>query len=323
MPGIISYAGNHEDVVLARALGLEPGGFYVDVGAAHPRQGSVTKAFYDAEWSGINVEPMPDFVALLNKHRERDINLNCALGTQTGSLTLFYGRSAYGATANRDHAVEQVDSGHPLQEVTVPVRTLADVWSEYGEGRVVDFLKIDVEGAEREVIAGADLDAMAPRIIVVEATEPYSTTPTHSQWESLLINAGYVFALFDGLNRFYVKRGDEALAERLHAPANALDDYTPFEVDKARRLNDWVTKLEARVRELREDLDRAKRERDEARRERDEQSELAHATETLVRKERARADRAEERIAALMNTRTWRWTAPARRAARVISPRKP
>lgn len=315
MPGIVSYAGNHEDVVLARALGLEPSGFYVDVGAAHPRQGSVTKAFYDAGWSGINIEPVPHFVELLTTERERDTTLNCALGTEPGTLTLYYGRSAYGATADRSHAIEQVDDEHPLHEVTVPVRTLADVWHEHGQGRAVDFLKVDVEGAEREVLAGADLAAMAPRIVVVEATEPYSTTPSHAAWEPLLTAAGYTFVLFDGVNRFYVRAGDDALAERVASPANALDHFVPVEVEQARRRAERLKRVEARLVELHEVV--AEREATIAALRRD-----VEAERKAVRAAQADATRLQARIDAMLNSRTWRWTAPARGAARAITPRK-
>jgi hypothetical protein len=55
----ISYAQNNEDVLLWRALGHVQDGFYIDVGASDPVEHSVTRAFYDAGWRGINIEPLP------------------------------------------------------------------------------------------------------------------------------------------------------------------------------------------------------------------------------------------------------------------------
>ena len=84
----ISYAQNFEDVVLWRALKHVESGFYIDVGAAHPDDYSVTRAFYDRGWRGINVEPTSQVIRLTGA-RPRDINLHMAVGGSPGELTLF------------------------------------------------------------------------------------------------------------------------------------------------------------------------------------------------------------------------------------------
>lgn len=68
----ISYAQNFEDVRLWRALNSFECGFYIDVGATDPAHDSVTKAFYDHGWSGINVEPMQNYYDALRQQRPRD-----------------------------------------------------------------------------------------------------------------------------------------------------------------------------------------------------------------------------------------------------------
>ena len=65
----VSYAQNWEDVMLWRALGHVGQGFYVDVGAFSPDEHSVTRAFYDLGWSGINIEPNPQRIAELKAKR--------------------------------------------------------------------------------------------------------------------------------------------------------------------------------------------------------------------------------------------------------------
>jgi hypothetical protein len=103
--------------------------------------------------------------------------------------------------------------------------TLALICEEYVGDVVIDFLKIDVEGFEAAVIAGGDWERWQPRVIVVEATEPNERTPSHDAWEPALISAGYVFALFDGLNRFYAHRSEPELLRELAYPACVFDDY--------------------------------------------------------------------------------------------------
>src|SRR5271165_1880676 len=85
----ISYAQNYEDVILWRALREVEGGFYVDVGAADPEEYSVTCAFYERGWSGINMEPLDEYFAKLVQARPRDRNLKVAVGRETGARTFY------------------------------------------------------------------------------------------------------------------------------------------------------------------------------------------------------------------------------------------
>jgi hypothetical protein len=88
---------------------------------------------------------------------------------------------------------------------------------------------VDTEGTEADVLASNDWTRWRPWILVVEATRPLSTQPTHQAWESALLAAGYEFCLFDGISRFYVAAEHaDRLRDRLSAPANVLDGYTPL-----------------------------------------------------------------------------------------------
>lgn len=221
---MISYAQNAEDVVLAR-LFTAATGRYVDVGAAEPVVDSVTWHFYQRGWRGINVEPIPAFVAQLSEQRPEDVNLAVVLGATTGTATLHLveNRPGWSTMDSELGATYRAQDDLQIREVHIAQRTLADVLDEYpGE---IDFLKIDVEGTERAVIEGADWSKHRPRVVVVEATRPGSPEPAHEEWEPLLLAAGYRCALFDGLNRFYAKANDEEALASLAAPANVFDDY--------------------------------------------------------------------------------------------------
>lgn len=86
--GIISYAQNGEDILLWRALRDLPNGFYIDVGAEDPTQNSVTRAFYERGWHGINVEPVLAHCDKLCNERPRDLTLQVAIGDRVGWSTL-------------------------------------------------------------------------------------------------------------------------------------------------------------------------------------------------------------------------------------------
>lgn len=245
----LSYAQNAEDVVLARALqpNLHPG-FFIDVGAGHPDIDSVTRAFSVRGWTGINIEPLPEEFALITEARVDDINLNIAIGTVAGTARLFAGppESRGLSTMNQEFADGYLDKGKAFEPIAVEVRTLAAVVEEHAQ-RTVDFLKVDVEGFELDVLASADWAIFRPRVIVVEATLPESTEPSHQEWEPMLLEAGYVFTLFDGLNRFYARSDEPELAARLSAPANVTDSFvtasTVHATERAQRAETYALSL--------------------------------------------------------------------------------
>ncbi|MFA7355121.1 MAG: SAM-dependent methyltransferase, partial [Sulfurimonadaceae bacterium] len=70
-----SYSQEGEDMILRRLFEQQPNGFYVDVGAHHPKRFSNTYFFYKKGWRGINIDAMPNSMELFNKIRPRDINI--------------------------------------------------------------------------------------------------------------------------------------------------------------------------------------------------------------------------------------------------------
>ncbi|WP_322023347.1 FkbM family methyltransferase [Burkholderia sp. BCC1977] len=218
----LSFAQNFEDIVLWRALSDVEQGFYIDVGANEPIEDSVTKAFYERGWHGVNVEPVTEHFDALVQDRPRDINLACALGEKPGRLTL-YEIDARGLSTNAPEIANRYrESGRLHGEREVEVRTLADVCEAYAP-RDIHFLKIDVEGFERNVLLGADFKRFRPWILVIESTEPNSPVDNSAEWESIVTDAGYEYAYFDGLNRFYVAAEHRDLKPRIALAPNVFD----------------------------------------------------------------------------------------------------
>lgn len=229
----VSYAQNREDVVLYRALKGVTQGRYVEVGANDPKHESVTYAFYKRGWSGITVEPVHAFAEAHRRHRERDHLVEAAItASDTGTIVLHQiaetGLSSLRGDVGRTHQ----DAGWDVTEVQVPARRLDDVLTDAGwtPDQDIHFLLIDVEGAERQVLETIDLRRWRPWALVIEATEPLSTTPSHQAWEDIVLAAGYRFCLFDGLSRFYVsnERADD-IGHQLSYGASVLDDYTTID----------------------------------------------------------------------------------------------
>ncbi|BCG81536.1 hypothetical protein MesoLj113b_50780 [Mesorhizobium sp. 113-3-3] len=211
--------------MLWRALKHIPQGFWIDVGAAHPDEYSVTRAFSDHGWRGINIEANPPYVARIAGARPRDVTLAVAAGASAGKVPFFEVVGTGMSTMDRVIAEQHRLAGYEIREHEVPSRTLASICAEYAPADI-HFLKIDVEGAERDVLAGADFTNHRPWIVLVEATKPNSQEQNHAIWEPLLLAANYRFVWFDGLNRFYIaaELWDE-LAPSFAAPPNIFDDF--------------------------------------------------------------------------------------------------
>src|SRR6516162_11774296 len=172
--GIISYAQTREDVLLWRALHSIKRGFYIDVGAHDPTALSVTRAFYDRGWHGINVEPNPSYAAKLRKERPRDVTLEVALGHSPGMATFYEFGDTGLSTMVKEIADGHIAAGFKATELRVPVMTLAAVTDDLDDQQV-HFLKIDVEGYERQVLRGANFGKVRPWIILIEAVRPMTS----------------------------------------------------------------------------------------------------------------------------------------------------
>jgi FkbM family methyltransferase len=223
MTRFVSYAQNYEDVILWRALQHIENGFYVDCGAYDPDRDSVTRAFYQRGWRGINIEPLPHLLPSFLARRPLDINLSVALSDNSDG-TRFYEVADTGlSTVMLNLARRHVNDGFLVRRTDVPTRTLSDVLGEFLP-EAIHFLKIDVEGAESLVLRGTDLEKFRPWVILIEATLPRSSEPS-IDWEASLLAHGYAFAYFDGLNRFYVANEHAELSEALAVPPNVFDNY--------------------------------------------------------------------------------------------------
>ena len=255
-------------------------GFYVDVGAGHPVTHSITKLFYDAGWSGINIEPGPTYEDLTSS-RPRDVNLPLAISTQSGEAVMWITSPEPGLSSLLRPADELLPPGFSASPKTVRRARLDEVLEEHAPGRRIDFLKIDVEGAERDVLESIDFTEIRPTVVVVEAISPLDLRPTHQLWEPLLLTAGYVHAAFDGLNRFYAAVEHSDLVAALEYPVTVLDRYV---------LHDSQWRRDSSLRDPQHD-------------------ELLSA--------QLRARDAEQRLDALRQTLSWRVTRPLRAVRRL------
>jgi FkbM family methyltransferase len=226
---MISYSQNFEDVILRRVLQNVTDGFYIDIGAAHPVYDSVTYHFYNAGWSGINIDPLEKNFIILQSTRPRDINLNVAVADFEGTVKFFESEVDGWSTTVPEVAKNHFNLlGISSHEKDVQALTLNQICQEYVKNRDIHFLKIDVEGGEERVLLGLDLIKYRPWILLIEATLPNSQVEVFEDWESLVLEQNYKFIYSDGLNRFYLAEEKSHLSEFFKYPPNVFDNFIKF-----------------------------------------------------------------------------------------------
>jgi FkbM family methyltransferase len=221
----LSYARNLEDYHLSLAFAGQTTGTYIDVGAGHPIADNVSFWFYERGWRGIVVEPQPELAALYQRLRPRDLAIRGLVGRHCGEIDFYAVDRLHGLSTTVEHVAQKATAfGVNYQTIRMPVTTLARL-CETHDVRSIDFLKIDVEGAEGDVLFGGDWKRFRPKVIVTEAIAPVSLEPAWQEWEPFLLSQGYRLALFDTLNRFYVAQEQQHIFARLpseRAPWHAV-----------------------------------------------------------------------------------------------------
>jgi FkbM family methyltransferase len=169
-----SYSQDGEDMILKALFEQRKGykGFYVDVGAHHPVRFSNTKFFYKKGWRGINIEPTPSAIKAFQIFRKRDINLNIGIGPKRGELTFYcFNEPALNSFSKEvSEKIHQNDSKYQIiRELPIPVLPLSEVFDQHlPKGQSIDFISIDVEGLDYQVLLSNNWDKYQPEVVLVE-----------------------------------------------------------------------------------------------------------------------------------------------------------
>lgn len=189
-----SFSQMGEDMILRKLFEEKKYGFYVDVGAYHPKQYSNTYYFYINGWSGINIDAMPNSMGLFNEYRPRDINLEVAISDkkeskeyytfdQQPALNTFLLKRAEGIGKT---------TKYKIQKRTINTRSLEEILDKYLPKNVdIDFLTIDVEGMDYQALNSNNWNKYSPKVIVIEDDDFSYLNLQKSRTYRYLIEKGY------------------------------------------------------------------------------------------------------------------------------------
>lgn len=169
----LSYSLEGEDILLDYYFGGKKDGFYVDVGAHHPTRFSNTYRFYKKGWRGINIDAKPGSMKLFDVMRPRDINLEIGISQKPKRLTYYDFEVSPLNTFDKTLALSYQNRGYVLLgKKTLKTNTLSNVLAKHiPKGVVIDFMSVDVEGLDYEVINSNDWSIFRPVYLIVEAPE--------------------------------------------------------------------------------------------------------------------------------------------------------
>jgi hypothetical protein len=168
---IKSYSQEGEDMILRRLFEHKKYGFYVDVGAHHPKRFSNTYFFYRKGWSGINIDAMPGSMRPFRLLRSRDINLETAVSQEKKELIyyMFNEPALNGFSEQLSENEYNTGNYYVVAKKKLTTRPLFEILDKYlPKGQEIDFLTVDVESLDFEVLKSNNWEKYNPKAIVVE-----------------------------------------------------------------------------------------------------------------------------------------------------------
>lgn len=168
----LSYSQEGEDLVLSRIFEQKKDGFYVDVGAHHPKRFSNTYLFYKMGWQGINIDANPGSMEEFDKIRPRDLNLERAISDKNEKVRFYiFNEPALNTfsheEANKKNGLWQY---RVIDEIEIQTFRLSELLQEYiNSDQRIDFLNIDVEGYDFKVLKSIDWAIHKPSVILIES----------------------------------------------------------------------------------------------------------------------------------------------------------
>lgn len=192
--GVRTYSQEGEDLILGRILNKKKG-FYVDIGAHHPFRYSNTYILFTKGWSGLNIDASPETIALFNKNRPKDINLNLGVSNSDGELLFYQFEDGAYNTFSQNLARDLISKKlvKLRSKTPIPVQKLSTILkNNLRPGQVIDVMSVDVEGLDFNVLKSNDWTCFKPKVILVELQSKNIPEVIDSEVNKYLSGFGYV-----------------------------------------------------------------------------------------------------------------------------------
>jgi len=163
-----SYAMDNEDTTVLNYFKDKKNGFYVDVGCYHPIHRNNTYLLHKQDWKGVNIDTSEFSIDLFNHARPKDLNYHCAISNKNEVIKLFYQKELSQLSTTESDQAKTVFQGN-IKEKEIQAFTLDEILNrDKYKNTKIDFLDIDVEGADLKVLEGLSFDKFKPELVCVE-----------------------------------------------------------------------------------------------------------------------------------------------------------
>ena len=190
-----SWSQEGEDQILCRIFEKQSTGFYVDVGAHHPKRFSNTYLFYRRGWSGINIDAMPGSMQAFREVRPRDINLELGVGLEAGEKEYYiFNEPALNGFSKQLSTERESNSGIykiiDVKKIKIePLEQILD--SNLKFDQCIDFFSVDVEGLDFEVLKSNNWKKYKPQYVLVEVIGASLQNIGHHDISHFMMSIGY------------------------------------------------------------------------------------------------------------------------------------
>jgi FkbM family methyltransferase len=169
------YSQGGEDAIVSKTFNFfipVNKGFYLDIGAFHPYKHSNTYILYKAGWNGINIDPRPGSKQIFDRHRNRDINIEAGIGSRDGQMTYYFlGEDSTMNSFSKSNLERLGIFDQVKKTIDIPVFTVNTLLNRHPELKKLDYLNIDAEGFELEILSGIDFKLITPKVISIEQND--------------------------------------------------------------------------------------------------------------------------------------------------------
>ncbi len=163
-----TYAMEGEDLEVVKILKNIQNGFYVDAGGYHPLDRNNTYLLYKKNWRGINIDLSEFSIDLFNFARPEDININVAVENKDDKVTFFYQKKLSQLTTIKKNVANYRMQGQIMEKEIRSNKLTTIINNTKYKNRKIDFLNVDLEGADFEALKSLDFNIYRPKLICVE-----------------------------------------------------------------------------------------------------------------------------------------------------------
>jgi FkbM family methyltransferase len=196
-----SYAQSGEDLILNLLFSKVKHGFYVDVGANDPFFQSNTHFFYKKGWRGLNIDANAKSIKKLSRFRKRDLNVEALVSNRDEEIQYYYyEKSAYNGCVFREDIPSKLLNSKKIKSISLTALILR--WNI----KDINFLSIDVEGLDLEVLESLDLANIRPQAIIIESFSSDLTNDIDSDISKHLQNFDYRYFCRTVTNTIYLSK---------------------------------------------------------------------------------------------------------------------